>query len=110
MTQINRHPEQVSTPDVPRIRIIASAKSWIVGDAEARLTHAAKLPGVVFAVGMPDLHPGKGIPIGVAIISNGVVYPELAGNDIGCGMALWQTRDFAEQTQTGSLGQETQGA
>ena len=40
---------------------------------------------------MPDLHPGKGIPIGAAIVSRGLLYPHLVGNDIGCGMALWQT-------------------
>jgi release factor H-coupled RctB family protein len=42
------------------------------------------------AVGLPDLHPGKGYPIGAVFLSERI-YPALVGNDIGCGMALWQT-------------------
>jgi len=42
-------------------------------------------------VGMPDLHPGRGYPVGAAFFSTEVIYPALVGNDIGCGMALWQT-------------------
>lgn len=40
---------------------------------------------------MPDLHPGKGCPIGAACASEGIIYPHLVGNDIGCGMCLFQT-------------------
>ncbi len=72
-------------------RIIASSKNWIVGEAVTQLQRVAQLPGVVLAVGMPDLHPGKGVPIGAVVATHGIVYPHLAGNDIGCGMALWQT-------------------
>ena len=43
------------------------------------------------AFGMPDLHPGKGSPIGAAFVSEGRLYPHLVGNDIGCGMGLWST-------------------
>jgi release factor H-coupled RctB family protein len=42
-------------------------------------------------VGLPDLHPGKGHPIGAAFFSQKILYPYLVGNDIGCGMGLWQT-------------------
>jgi len=55
------------------------------------LEKAAELPDVVGAVGLPDLHPGKGIPIGAALLTRETVYPHLVGSDIGCGMALWQT-------------------
>jgi release factor H-coupled RctB family protein len=41
--------------------------------------------------GMPDLHPGRGYPVGAAFFSVGRLYPALIGNDIGCGMALWAT-------------------
>lgn len=75
----------------PNIRLIASARNWVVGDAVTQLKRLAELPGVVRVVGMPDLHPGKGAPIGVSVLTRGVVYPHLAGNDIGCGMGLWQT-------------------
>ncbi len=71
--------------------IIASDKSWIEGEAVRQLETTARLPGMKRAVGLPDLHPGKGIPIGAAFLSEGIIYPHLVGNDIGCGMGLWQT-------------------
>jgi release factor H-coupled RctB family protein len=40
---------------------------------------------------MPDLHPGKGIPIGAAVITQDIVYPELVDYDIGCGMSFIKT-------------------
>ena len=42
-------------------------------------------------VGLPDLHPGKGSPIGAAYIAKDCFYPHLVGGDIGCGMSLFQT-------------------
>ncbi|MEO1027976.1 MAG: RNA ligase RtcB family protein [Pseudomonadota bacterium] len=71
--------------------VIASDKSWIEGAALQQLEAASRLPGMVRAVGLPDLHPGKGIPVGAAFLSEGMIYPHLVGNDIGCGMGLWQT-------------------
>lgn len=41
--------------------------------------------------GMPDLHAGRGYPVGAAFFSDRHFYPALIGNDIGCGMAFWQT-------------------
>ncbi|NCC29567.1 MAG: RNA ligase RtcB family protein [Gammaproteobacteria bacterium] len=70
--------------------LIASAESWIEGEALRQLEQTARLPGMRQAVGLPDLHPGKGYPIGAAFLSD-LIYPALVGNDIGCGMALWQT-------------------
>jgi release factor H-coupled RctB family protein len=75
----------------PTIRIIAGSSSWIEGAAVQQLEQTAKLPGISHAIGMPDIHPGKGYPIGAAFLSNGCIYPYLVGNDIGCGMGLWQT-------------------
>ncbi len=45
------------------------------------------LEGMRLAVGFPDLHPGKGSPVGAAFVTEGVIYPHLIGGDIGCGMA-----------------------
>jgi hypothetical protein len=42
-----------------------------------QLEATAKLPNVVFAIGMPDLHPGKGFPIGSATATSSVFYPHL---------------------------------
>lgn len=73
------------------VRLIASARSWIEGEAVRQLYATAKLPGVRLAVGLPDLHPGKFAPVGAAFVTEDVIYPHLIGGDIGCGMALFQT-------------------
>lgn len=73
------------------VRVIASDSNWIEGNAVQQLESTAKLKGVKRAVGLPDLHAGKGCPIGAAFLSEGWLYPALVGNDIGCGMGLWRT-------------------
>ena len=73
------------------VRLFASSKSWIEGEALRQLYAAAKLDGMRQAVGFPDLHPGKGGPVGAAFVTEGVIYPYLVGGDIGCGMALFKT-------------------
>jgi release factor H-coupled RctB family protein len=73
------------------VSYIASDDLWVEGLAIQQLHTTAHLPGMHRVVGMPDLHPGRGYPIGAAFFSLGRFYPALVGNDIGCGMALWQT-------------------
>jgi release factor H-coupled RctB family protein len=73
------------------VRLFASANSWIEGEAVRQLYATSKLGGVRQAVGFPDLHPGKGSPVGAAFVTDGVIYPHLIGGDIGCGMALFKT-------------------
>ena len=34
------------------------------------------------AVGLPDLHPGKGSPIGAAFFTKNILYPYPIGNDL----------------------------
>lgn len=80
-----------ASPDEPCVRLFTSDKSWIEGLALDQLHATARLPGMVLAAGFPDLHPGKGIAVGAAFVSRGLVYPTLAGNDIGCGMSFWAT-------------------
>lgn len=75
----------------PNIKIIASEQAWIEGEAIRQLEKTAELPGMQMVVGLPDLHPGKGHPIGAAFASKSILYPYLIGNDIGCGMGFWQT-------------------
>lgn len=65
--------------------------SWIEGESIRQLERAAALPGIVRVAGFPDLHPGKGGPVGVAMLSEGMFYPYLIGSDVGCGMALFAT-------------------
>lgn len=82
-------PADPARDNASNVRLFTSDKSWIEGAALAQLNHTAGLPGMVLAAGFPDLHPGKGIAVGAAFVSKGVLHPTLAGNDIGCGMSFW---------------------
>jgi len=89
-------PNKPNKPDENRehhaeVRVLASPNNWIEGTAEQQLKKTADLPGMRLAVGLPDLHPGKGSPIGAAFAVEGRLYPALVGSDIGCGIGLWRT-------------------
>lgn len=73
------------------VSVLATDECWIEGKAVAQLHSVAKLPNVRTAVGMPDIHAGRGIPVGFAAVTEGLIYPHLIGNDIGCGMGLYRT-------------------
>jgi release factor H-coupled RctB family protein len=70
------------------VSVFASPSSWIESDAVAQCHQVAALDGMIHVAGMPDLHPGKGAPIGAAMAST-VLYPLLVGSDIGCGIAVF---------------------
>ncbi len=72
-------------------KVISSPENWIESNAIEQLNQTSLLPGMRQAIGMPDLHPGKGTPIGAVFACDGFIYPHLVGNDIGCGMGFWQT-------------------
>ena len=74
-----------------QVRLFASSKSWIEGEAVRQLYATAKLDCVRRTVGFPDMHPGKGSPVGAVFVTEGKIYPHLIGGDIGCGMALFKT-------------------
>jgi release factor H-coupled RctB family protein len=73
------------------VRLFASARSWIQGEALRQLYAVTKFEGIRLAAGFPDLHPGKGSPVGAAFVTEGLIYPYVIGGDIGCGMALFKT-------------------
>lgn len=73
-----------------RVSIIASERLWLEDAAIQQAKTTAQLEGMQRVVGLPDLHPGRGYPVGAAFFSTGRFYPALVGNDIGCGMGLWQ--------------------
>ena len=73
------------------VSYIATKDTWIETKAIQQLETTANLPDMVSVIGMPDLHPGRGYPIGAAFFSQNRFYPALVGNDIGCGMSLFQT-------------------
>lgn len=75
----------------PSVRLVTSEDTWVEGNAIEQLQKTAQLDGIVTAVGMPDIHPGKGSPVGAAFLSRNLIYPHIIGNDAGCGMSLFQT-------------------
>ncbi|MFO7814265.1 MAG: RtcB family protein [Halanaerobiales bacterium] len=65
-----------------------------------QLFNASKLPGAVRVIGMPDIHPGYGLPIGGILASDpnqGVVSPGAVGFDINCGVRLLKTNLARDQ-------------
>ena len=66
-------------------RIVATPEVWIEGEAVRQLDDVASDPDCAVAVGMPDLHPGPGIPIGAAFAFAQTIHPRLVGSDAGCG-------------------------
>lgn len=90
------------------VRVIAGASTWMEGEAIRQLQLAATLPGMRRAIGLPDLHPGKGHPIGAAFLTEGHLYPHLVGGDIGCGMALWVTDTAPKKLKIDRLSEKLQ--
>ena len=86
-----------------RVTIIASDRLWLEDAAIQQTKTTAQLAGMQRVVGLPDLHPGRGYPVGAAFFSTERFYPALVGNDIGCGMALWQTDLLAGKARLDKL-------
>ncbi len=80
------HPSATGLP--PNARILAGPDVWLESRAVEQLARVAALPACRCAVGLPDLHPGRGIPIGAAFDFDGEVRPRLVGGDAGCGVRL----------------------
>lgn len=77
--------------DKTNVKLVASKDSWIEGEAIRQLNKTAELEGVEYSVGLPDLHPGRGNPVGAAFLIKDMIYPYLIGNDVGCGISLYAT-------------------
>lgn len=88
------------------IILIADSDTWIEGNAIQQLETTARLPHMNRVAGMPDLHAGRGYPVGAAFFSSGHFYPALIGNDIGCGMTLWQTDLPAHKAKPAKLAKQ----
>jgi len=86
-----------------RVSVIASDRLWLEDAALQQAKTTSNLPGMLRVVGLPDLHPGRGYPVGAAFFSVGRLYPALVGNDIGCGMTLWQTDLLAGKVRLDKL-------
>lgn len=72
------------------IKIIKNNKLWMETEAILQLKKIAEFNGVKDVVGLPDLHVGK-VPVGMTVKTKDIIYPFLIGNDIGCGMSLFDT-------------------
>lgn len=66
-----------------------TSATWIEGAAEKQLDDVAALAGMTSVAAFPDLHPGKYGPVGMAARGDRL-YPQLIGNDIGCGMSFFE--------------------
>lgn len=66
-----------------------TSSAWIEGRAVDQLKHTSTWAGVNKIAAFPDLHLGKYGPVGCAVLADRI-YPQLIGNDIGCGMSLFQ--------------------
>jgi release factor H-coupled RctB family protein len=87
-SRLESAPVSVPVPGPATVSVFASPASWIESGALAQCRQVAALDGMVHVAGMPDLHPGKGAPIGAAMTSR-LLYPLLVGSDIGCGIAVF---------------------
>jgi len=74
-----------------RATVVASDHLWLEDSALQQLKNTSLLAGMRRVAGLPDLHPGRGYPVGAAFFSTGRLYPALCGGDIGCGVGLWAT-------------------
>ncbi|GAA5191038.1 RNA ligase RtcB family protein [Rugosimonospora acidiphila] len=81
-------PRPTPVPGTATVAMFTSPTSWVESDAVAQCHQVAALDGMLHVAAMPDLHPGKGAPIGAAMASR-VLYPFLVGSDIGCGIAVF---------------------
>lgn len=87
-----------------RIALFTSTASWIESKSIRQLERVVSLPGMAEVVGFfPDLHPGKGSPVGAAMLSKGEFYPYLVGSDVGCGMGLFATDQLLDETATNQV-------
>lgn len=72
------------------IKIITNNKIWMEQDAIHQLKKISEYEGVTDIAGLPDLHSGK-MPIGATFKTIDIIYPLIIGNDVGCGISLFNT-------------------
>ena len=72
-------------------KIITNNKNWMEHNAIRQFENVSTLEDVVDAVALPDLHAGIKSPVGIVLNVHNRLYPHIIGNDIGCGMGLFNT-------------------
>lgn len=78
------------------IKIIKNEKIWMEEEAIRQVEMLSKWDGIENAAGLPDLHSGF-VPVGTTFQTKDIIYPFLIGNDIGCGMSLFNTNIKAKK-------------
>ena len=69
--------------------------------AMEQITNLTSLPFLFHHLAiMPDVHAGKGMPIGGVLACKDVVVPNAVGVDIGCGMCAVKTSYLVEDIPT----------
>lgn len=58
--------------------------------AREQIQAALAEDSVISAALMPDAHGGYTVPIGSVIVTKDTIYPSFVGNDIGCGVAMYE--------------------
>ena len=70
-------------------RVYCTSRTWLEGAALDQFKRVMNFEGILRGAAYPDLHPGRGIPVGAAFLTKDLIYPFLIGSDIGCGMSLF---------------------
>ena len=89
----------MTEPIETNVRLISSPRSWLNDEAIRQLYVLAKLDGVRKVVGLPNLSAGKTYPSGIVVACEDMIYPQLLGEDIGCGLSLFKTDRLLKDAQ-----------
>lgn len=66
-------------------------------EAKKQIHHTLQHDFVKRMVILPDVHAGYDLPVGSAVLTEGIISPSFVGYDIGCGMCLVDTNLGAEE-------------
>lgn len=84
-----------------------SAGRWLTGPLGDRLSRQIERilsqPHVVRIAVMPDVHEGLNVPNGVVVATRRLIYPEMVGADIGCGLAALRFAAHADDLSDSHL-------
>ena len=79
-------------------RIVKIWTNEVDENAINQITNLTTLPFLFHHLAiMPDVHAGKGMPIGGVLACEGAVIPNAVGVDIGCGMCAVKTNWSVEE-------------
>ncbi len=108
LTKISKNTYRIEKEGNMKTEVIVylrpSLREIIEDDSLKQLKDAASLEGAKAVLGMPDIHPGFGIPIGGVLVmdgKDGLISAGSVGMDINCGVRLLKTELFE-----GELGRE----